>query len=94
MSEPFISPGKQFTERYLSVMFSSLRDATPEEIDEELEHCRSINRKPVRVPRLFKKHYSETTFQASNGFNMQVFSTEPHQQDDTLNNHLQKNLHE
>lgn len=84
MSEPFISPGKQFTERYLSVMFSSLRDATPEEIDEELEHCRSINRKPVRVPRLFKKHYSETTFQASNGFNMQVFSTEPHQQDDTL----------
>ena len=84
MSEHFISPGKQFTDRYLSVMFSSLKDATPEEVAEELEHCRNINRKPVRVPRHFKKHFSESTFLASNGFTMQVFSTEPHCEDDTL----------
>lgn len=84
MSESFVSPGRLFTERYLGVMFASLRDATPEEVTEELEHCRVINRKPVRVPRHFRKHYSETSFLASNGFNMQVFATEPYRQDDTL----------
>lgn len=73
-----MSPGKQFTEKYLSVMFTSLKDATPEEVQEELERCRAINRKPVRVPRYFRKHYSESQFQASNGFSMQVFSTEPY----------------
>ena len=84
MSDSFVSPGKQFTERYLSVMFSSLKDATPEEVAEELEHCRNINRKPVRVPRQFRGAYSETSFQASNGFTMQVFSTEPHHEGETL----------
>ena len=73
MTEGFVSAGKQFTERYLQVMFSSLRDATPEQVQEELEHCRNINKKPVRVPRLFRKHFSETSFLATNGFNMQVF---------------------
>ena len=72
-----MSAGQQFTERYLKAMFASLKDATPEEVQEELEHCRRNNRKPVRVPRLHRVHFSETCFEASNGFVMQVFSTEP-----------------
>ena len=84
MSEPFVSPGKRFTERYLGVMFASLKDATPEEVQQELEHCRQMNRKPVRVPRLFRDHYSESLFEAANGFPMQVFQTEPHVDSDTL----------
>lgn len=70
-----MGPGRQFTEKYLSVMFSSLKDATPEQVQAELEHCRSINRKTVRVPRLHRAHFSEDRFEASYGFAMQVFST-------------------
>lgn len=84
MSDRFISPGKQFTDRYLNVMFSTLKDATPEEVQEELEHCRNINRKPVRVPRYFRESFSETRFQASNGFEMQVFSTHAYHDKDHL----------
>jgi len=73
-----MSPGEKFTERYLNVMFASLRDATPEQIQEELEHCRKINVKPVRVPRLFREHFEESSFEAGNGFRMQVFSTKPY----------------
>lgn len=65
--------GKAFTERYLKVMFASLKDASPEAINEELEHCRAINRKPVRVPRYFRDFFQSYDFQASNGFKMQVF---------------------
>lgn len=72
-----MSAGKQFTERYLNAMFATLKDATPEQVQEELEHCRKINRKPVRVPRLHRAHFSESQFEATNGFFMQVFSTEP-----------------
>lgn len=72
-----MSPGKAFTERYLKMMFASLRDATPEQIQEELEHCRNINRKPVRVPKIHRAHFSESQFVASNGYPMQVFSTIP-----------------
>lgn len=72
-----MSPGQQFTEKYLKVMFSTLKDATPDEVREELEHCRKMNRKPVRVPRLHRAHFSESQFEATNGFFMQVFSTEP-----------------
>ena len=72
-----MSAGQQFTERYLKVMFATLKDATPEQVQEELEHCRHINRKPVRVPKLHRAHFSESRFEASNGFSMQVFSTEP-----------------
>ena len=79
-----MSPGKIFTERYLKVMFASLRDATPELVQEELEHCRNINRKPVRVQRFFRTHFDESVFQASNGFNMQVFSTKPYPKNDSL----------
>lgn len=79
-----MNAGRQFTDKYLNVMFSSLRDATPEEIQEELEHCRVINRKPVRVPRYFKAYFSETLFQARNGYPMQVFSTAPCDDCDTL----------
>ena len=84
MSEPFVSPGQRFTARYLDVMFASLKEATPEEVQEELEHCRNINRKPVRVPRYFRNHFSEHPFEAANGFQMQVFQTEPYDDHDTL----------
>lgn len=70
-----MSPGQKFTERYLNVMFASLKDATPEEVQQELEHCRKINQKPVRVPRLQRANFSESLFEAANGFPMQVFST-------------------
>lgn len=72
-----MSPGRQFTDKYLNVMFSSLKDATPEQVQKELEHCRKINQKPVRVPRTHRAHFSETLFEASNGFKMQVFSSGP-----------------
>ena len=57
-------------------MFKSLRDATPEEVMEELEHCRRENRRPVRVPRYFRGYFTEKKFMASTGFEMQVFRHE------------------
>ena len=54
-------------------MFKQLRDATPEEVQEELEHCRRENRRPVRVPRYFRGFFTEEKFNASTGFEMQVF---------------------
>ena len=54
-------------------MFKQLRDATPEEVQEELEHCRRENRRPVRVPRYFRGFFTEEKFSASMGFEMQVF---------------------
>ena len=54
-------------------MFKQLRDATPEEVMEELEHCRRENRRPVRVPRYFRGYFTEEKFTASTGFEMQVF---------------------
>lgn len=79
-----MSPGQQFTEKYLKVMFSSLKDATPDEVREELEHCRKMNRKPVRVPRLHRAHFSESRFEAFNGFDMQVFSTRDYDKDSLI----------
>ena len=68
-----MNAGKVFTERYLKLMFKQLRDATPEEVQEELEHCRRENRRPVRVPRYFRGFFTEEKFSASMGFEMQVF---------------------
>lgn len=79
-----MSTGRQFTEKYLDVMFSSLRDATLEEVRAELEHCRNINRKPVRVPKSFRDNYAATLFEASNGYSMQVFQTVPFYDSDTV----------
>lgn len=79
-----MSPGQAFTEKYLNVMFATLKDASPEEVQEELERCRHINRKPVRVPRIHRAHFSESLFQASDGFNMQVFSSEPYRDPERL----------
>ena len=45
----FMNAGRVFTEKYLKLMFKQLRDATPEEVMEELEHCRRENRRPVRL---------------------------------------------
>ena len=59
----------------MKLMFKSLRDATPEEVDAELEHCRRENRRPVRVPRYFRGYFTEEeNFHASTGFDMQVFN--------------------
>ena len=79
-----MSPGRSFTEKYLKVMFSSLKDATPEEVQAELEHCRKINRKPVRSSKIHRSHFTEDAFDATNGFHMQVFSTLPNRDPDTL----------
>ena len=68
-----MNPGIVFTEKYLKLMFKQLRDATPEEVREELEHCRRENRRPVRVPRYFRGYFMEEKFTASTGFEMQVF---------------------
>ena len=68
-----MNAGRVFTEKYLKLMFKQLRDATPEEVLEELEHCRRENRRPVRVPRYFRGYFTEEKFLASTGFEMQIF---------------------
>ena len=68
-----MNAGKVFTEKYLKLMFKQLRDATPEEVMEELEHCRRENRRPVKVPRYFRGFFTEEKYSASTGFEMQVF---------------------
>ena len=72
--------GVAFTEKYLKLMFKQLRDATLEEVQEELEHCRRENRRPVRVPRYFRGFFTEEErFHASTGFDMQVFKHDTRQ---------------
>ena len=68
-----MNAGVVFTEKYLRLMFKQLRDATPEEVMEELEHCRRENRRPVRVPRYFRSYFTEEKYYAKTGFEMQVF---------------------
>ena len=68
-----MNAGTVFTERYLKLMFKQLRDATYDEVMAELEHCRRENRRPVRVPRYFRGYFTEEKFNASTGFEMQVF---------------------
>ena len=69
-----MNAGEVFTERYLKLMFKQLRDATPEEVQEELEHCRRENRRPVRVPRYFRGFFTEEErVLSSTGYEMQVF---------------------
>jgi acetyl esterase/lipase len=65
--------GRAFTEKYLRLMFKSLRDATPDEVMEELEHCRRENRRPVRVPRYFRGYFTEEKLMTATGFEIQVF---------------------
>ena len=71
-----MNAGVVFTEKYLKLMFNQLRDASQEEVMEELEHCRRENRRKVRVPRYFRGYFTEEKFTASNGFEMQVFKHE------------------
>ena len=71
-----MNAGEIFTEKYLKLMFKSLRDATPDEVQDELEHCRRENRRRVRVPRYFRGYFTEEQFQAETGFEMQVFKHE------------------
>lgn len=71
-----MNPGTAFTEKYLKLMFKQLRDATPEQVQEELEHCRRENRRPVRVPRYFRGYFTPETYTASTGYEMQYFKHE------------------
>ena len=71
-----MNAGVAFTEKYLRLMFKSLRDASTEEVMAELEHCRRENRRPVRVPRYFRGYFNEEKFHASTDFEMQVFRHE------------------
>lgn len=68
-----MNAGVAFTEKYLRLMFKSLRDATPNEVMEELEHCRRENRRPVRVPRYFRDYFFEEKHKTSSDYEMQVF---------------------
>ena len=68
-----MNAGIVFTERYLKLMFKSLRDATTEEVMAELEHCRRENSRPVKVPRYFRGYFTEEKYHASTNFEMQVF---------------------
>jgi len=65
--------GVVVTEKYLRLMFKSLRDATPAEVMEELDHCRRENRRPVRIPRYFRGYFTEEKYNAATDFEMQVF---------------------
>ena len=71
-----MTTGTSFTEKYLKLMFKSLRDATPDEVQEELEHCRRENRRTVRVPRYFRGYFTHETYMASTGYEMQYFKHE------------------
>ena len=71
-----MNAGIVLTEKYLKLMFKPLRDASPEEVMEELEHCRRENRRPVKVPRYFRGYFVEEKFHASTDFEMQVFHHE------------------
>ena len=76
-NQSFMNPGVVFTEKYLKLMFKQLRDATPDEVMEELEHCRRENLRPVRIPRYFRGFFAEDEkYSASTGFEMQVFKHE------------------
>lgn len=68
-----MNPGIVFTEKYLRLMFKQLRDATPEEVVEELEHCRRENHRTVRVPRYFRNYFTAETHTTSTGYEMQYF---------------------
>lgn len=68
-----MTTGSLFTEKYLNLMFKQLRDATPEQVLEELEHCRRENRRTVRVPRYFRGYFLPETYTTSTGFEMQYF---------------------
>lgn len=68
-----MTTGTAFTERYLKLMFKSLRDATPEQVQSELEHCRRENRRTVRVPRYFRGYFTSETYTTSTGYEMQYF---------------------
>lgn len=57
-------------------MFKQLRDATPEQVQEELERCRRENRRMVRVPRYFRDYFTPETYMTSTGYEMQYFRHE------------------
>ena len=68
-----MNAGIVFTEKYLRLMFKQLRDATPEQVQEELEHCRRENRRTVRVPRYFRDYFTPEAYTTSTGYEMQYF---------------------
>ena len=74
--QDYMNAGIVFTEKYLKLMFKELRDATPEQVEAELEHCRRENRKVVRVPRYFRNHFTTETSTTSTRYEMQYFRHE------------------
>lgn len=68
-----MNAGVVFTEKYLKMMFKQLRDATPEQVQAELEHCRRENRKTVRVSRHFTDFFQSESYTTPNGYAMQYF---------------------
>lgn len=72
-----MNAGEAFTSRYLKMMFKGLRDATPEQVQQELERCRRDNLRPVRVPRTFRGYFEEEKYN-SNDYEMQVFRRDNH----------------
>lgn len=70
--------GVELTNRYIKLMFKGLRDATPEQVHEELEHCRRENLRPVRVPRMFRGYFEEEKYHSESGYEMQVFKRDNH----------------
>ncbi len=73
-----MNAGVELTNRYIKLMFKGLRDATPEQVQEELEHCRRENLRPVRVPRMFRDYFEEGIYCAERGYAMQVFKRRNH----------------
>ena len=69
--------GRQFTERYVKMMFASLRNGDDDQIQAEIEHCQRENQRPVRISHKFKKQFEESTYHGD-GYEMQVFSTTKH----------------
>ena len=72
-----MNPGKEFTKRYIKLMFGQLRDADEEQVRAEIEHCRRQNAHPVRVPRNFRDYFSEGIYHGD-GYDMQYFCTKPY----------------
>jgi len=68
-----MNAGRVFTEKYLKLMFKQLRDATPDEVMEELEHCRRENLRTVRIPRYFRNYFISESIVTSSGYEMQYF---------------------
>ena len=72
-----MNSGKEFTKRYIKLMFGQLRDANDEQVREEIEHCHRQNAHSVRIPRNFRAYFAENIYHGD-GYDMQYFTTKPY----------------